>query len=261
MPSPSQYLLRGDIPSRLLLRAAVHTALFGVASWILINCIWAEIMLMVQSLPEGYSISAWLILFVGCGNVGPVLYVNWPEGWQLYGLATHIQFLLAAAVTIAGLYAVFWDHTVDIDGTDHSICLFLLVFAGNVVSTLMAVSFYPFVGQLPRRCTTALGVGEAFSGIVPSVLALAQVRSISLRSLDIRGERPPPPPHQALSDTSLAQLLNGLSSLWPLLPCDSPPFGLSSRATLVRLSLPLSRQMPFSLPILTPYCPTLASRL
>jgi len=42
----------------------VLAALFGVASWVAINGLWVELPLLVQALPEGWSLPSYLSVII-----------------------------------------------------------------------------------------------------------------------------------------------------------------------------------------------------
>ena len=57
--------------------AFAHRALFmmlGIGSWITINGIFLEMPLLVDELPEGWSLPAYLAVVTQLGNIGPVVY-------------------------------------------------------------------------------------------------------------------------------------------------------------------------------------------
>ena len=47
---------------------------FGTASWISINGLWVELPLLVNELPESWSLASYLSIIVQIANVGPLLY-------------------------------------------------------------------------------------------------------------------------------------------------------------------------------------------
>lgn len=77
--------------------------------------------------------------------------------------------------TLACLFlAIFWDHTVYIGGSLHSLPLLILFGILCLVDTTSSVTFLPFmVGFQPMFITTYY-IGEGMSGLIPSILVLAQ---------------------------------------------------------------------------------------
>mmetsp|Transcript_37308 Transcript_37308/g.48264 ORF Transcript_37308/g.48264 Transcript_37308/m.48264 type:complete len:247 (+) Transcript_37308:266-1006(+) len=60
-------------------------------------------------------------------------------------------------------------------GQDHSVGLLFGSFVGGSVDCLTSLLFYPFAAQFPSFITSYLLAGEAFTGLLASVLASAQM--------------------------------------------------------------------------------------
>lgn len=52
----------------------VLAILFGTASWISINGLWVELPLLVNVLPESWSLASYLSIIVQIANIGPITY-------------------------------------------------------------------------------------------------------------------------------------------------------------------------------------------
>ena len=61
------------IKSRLVL-IDVLAILFGISSWISINGLWVELPLLVNRLPESWSLASYLSVIVQIANLGPITY-------------------------------------------------------------------------------------------------------------------------------------------------------------------------------------------
>ena len=61
------------INSRLVL-IDVLAMLFGISSWISINGLWVELPLLVNELPESWSLASYLSVIVQIANLGPITY-------------------------------------------------------------------------------------------------------------------------------------------------------------------------------------------
>ena len=61
------------LKSRLVL-IDVLAILFGVSSWISINGLWVELPLLVNRLPESWSLASYLSVIVQIANLGPITY-------------------------------------------------------------------------------------------------------------------------------------------------------------------------------------------
>ena len=61
------------IKSRLVL-IDVLAILFGISAWISINGLWVELPLLVNKLPESWSLASYLSVIVQIANLGPITY-------------------------------------------------------------------------------------------------------------------------------------------------------------------------------------------
>lgn len=72
------------------------------------------------------------------------------------------------------LLAFLWDKTSTIAGTEHSTALFVLQFFLALVDCTSSVAFLPFMSIFKPQYMTAYFIGEGFSGLIPSLVALGQ---------------------------------------------------------------------------------------
>ena len=61
------------LKSRLIL-IDVLAILFGISAWISINGLWVELPILVNKLPEKWSLASYLSVIVQIGNLGPITY-------------------------------------------------------------------------------------------------------------------------------------------------------------------------------------------
>ena len=167
--------------------AFAHRALFmmlGIGSWITINGIFLEMPLLVNELPEGWSLPAYLAVVTQFGNVGPLVYglidrhlrktnanaaaVGVPPAAAtavLLSLSTFAMFLLACGV---------WRSVTVVCGRPHAVALLGLAFVASLADCTSSLVFWPFVAGCRPRFILALAVGEASSAVVAAGLALLQ---------------------------------------------------------------------------------------
>uniref|UniRef100_A0A674N7R8 Riboflavin transporter n=1 Tax=Takifugu rubripes TaxID=31033 RepID=A0A674N7R8_TAKRU len=48
-------------------------AMFAMGSWISVNSLWVELPVVVNVLPEGWNLPAYLSVLIAFGNLGPVV--------------------------------------------------------------------------------------------------------------------------------------------------------------------------------------------
>ncbi|XP_064640248.1 solute carrier family 52, riboflavin transporter, member 3-B-like [Lineus longissimus] len=149
--------------------------LFGIGSWIAVNGLWVELPLLVQRLPEAWDLPSYLVIIIQLANIGPITYT----------LATTLSkgklkekpvvcLMVIVGATSCLLLAFFWESTSFIGGAEHSTALFVLAFCLAMVDCTSSVVFLPFMSIFKPSYITALYIGEGFSGLVPSLIALAQ---------------------------------------------------------------------------------------
>ena len=155
-------------------------SVFGVGSWLAVNGIWAELSVLVVSLPECYDLPAVFSVVIQLANVGPILY-------------TFVRFCLVRCsfrpmvVEIGAVYTLVcvgilscvalsfvWDRTAVIAGDRHSVALIALTFTLALVDCTSSLVFIPFMKHFPACYISALFIGEGMSGVLPSVAALSQ---------------------------------------------------------------------------------------
>ena len=52
----------------------VLAVFFGISSWVSINGLWTQLPMLVNSLPESWSLASYLTVTVQLANVGPIGY-------------------------------------------------------------------------------------------------------------------------------------------------------------------------------------------
>ena len=76
--------------------------LFGISSWISINGLWVELPLLVEKLPESWSLASYLSIIVQIANLGPLTIglLRWichekiPIAWIIVGKVISIIYIL-----------------------------------------------------------------------------------------------------------------------------------------------------------------------
>ncbi|XP_062987319.1 solute carrier family 52, riboflavin transporter, member 2 [Elgaria multicarinata webbii] len=153
----------------------VLVALFGMGSWVSVNSLWVELPVVVNQLPEGWNLPAYLTVLIALGNVGPVSVTlahhfapgRLKEQWLIHA----IQVL---AIGAALFLALFWAHTAVVAGELHSVGFLALAFVLALVCCTSNVSFLPFMYQFPQPFIRTFFIGQGLSSLLPCVLALGQ---------------------------------------------------------------------------------------
>ncbi|XP_071957770.1 solute carrier family 52, riboflavin transporter, member 3-B-like [Antedon mediterranea] len=158
---------------------AVLVVFFGTGSWVAINGLWVELPLLVKlGIPEGYQLASYLTIIIQLANIGPVLFVI-----LSYATPKHIRLEVPAiylvvtiGITACTLLIFFWDGTTywDVVNDYRSTALLILAFFLAIVDCTSSVAFTPFMSRFMNLYVTWYFVGEGFSALLPSLVALGQ---------------------------------------------------------------------------------------
>uniref|UniRef100_A0A3Q3RHC6 Riboflavin transporter n=1 Tax=Mastacembelus armatus TaxID=205130 RepID=A0A3Q3RHC6_9TELE len=148
---------------------------FGLGSWVAVNGLWVELPLIVNTLPEGWELPSYLTVIIQLANLGPLLVTlvhklcprHLKEQVVIYSI-------LSIGILSCILLVFFWDKTMIVAGTSHSIAFFIITFFLSLVDCTSSVTFLPFMMLLPAKYVTTYFIGEGLSGFLPGVVALAQ---------------------------------------------------------------------------------------
>ncbi|KAG7278798.1 hypothetical protein CRUP_019104 [Coryphaenoides rupestris] len=150
-------------------------ALFSMGSWVSVNCLWVELPVIVNVLPEEWNLPAYLSVLIAFGNLGPVavaLTHHWAPGRLNERLVIHgIQVLAVAA---SALLAIFWSTVVEVAGVRRSVPFLLCSFVLALVCCTSNVTFLPFTYSYPPQFVRTFFVGQGLSALLPCLVALAQ---------------------------------------------------------------------------------------
>lgn len=158
----------------------VLTCAFGLGSWVAVNGLWVELPLIVNTLPEAWTLPSYLTVIIQMANVGPLLvavvYKLLP-GRLKESAVNYI--ILSIGVVACVLLAFFWDKTTIVAGELHSTAFFIITFFLALVDCTSSVTFLPFMMRFPAKYVTTYYIGEGLSGFVPGIIGLAQGVGIS----------------------------------------------------------------------------------
>lgn len=150
-------------------------ALFAMGSWISVNSLWVELPVVVNVLPEGWNLPAYLSVLIAFGNLGPIAVTithHCAPGRLNERVVIHcIQVL---AVVTAAFLAIFWSHTVTVAGQERSIPFLLFTFVLSFVCCTSNVTFLPFMFRYPPQYIRTFFIGQGLSALFPCVVALGQ---------------------------------------------------------------------------------------
>ncbi|KAK0146979.1 Solute carrier family 52, riboflavin transporter, member 3-A [Merluccius polli] len=162
-------------PGTMALVVHLLACAFGLGSWLAVNGLWVELPLIVNALPEGWSLPSYLTVIIQLANVGPLLVTLLHKLRPGYLRETAVIYaVLAVGAVACVLLAVFWRVTTVVAGAPRSTAFFALTFFLSLVDCTSSVTFLPFMARLPAEYVATFFVGEGLSGFVPGLVALAQ---------------------------------------------------------------------------------------
>lgn len=163
--------------------------LFSMSTWIDVVGIWVEIPLLVNALPEGWGLPAFLTIIIQCANIGPATYalvykfrskspskntfVKIQRSFVGCDVLVSFVIIVVAALSVF-LMCFFWSYTVIVAGAPHSVPLFVLVCSTSLVSCMSSVVFLPYMARFNAVYISAYYIGQGLSGLVPGLVGLIQ---------------------------------------------------------------------------------------
>lgn len=159
--------------------------LIGLPTWAVIDGTWAVLAELADRLPEGYGISAYLMLSLTLGNV-----TSLAAGYVLTKatraqLRHAIMFVLCFGCVTTLLLAFLWQYTVSAGGGRLSLPLFVIFFGMGACSSVSNVTHYMFVSTCLPSSTTALSLGMGLGSMVAGVLAILQGLLLASRGYSV----------------------------------------------------------------------------
>ncbi|XP_046843368.1 riboflavin transporter 2-like [Xenia sp. Carnegie-2017] len=149
--------------------------LFGIGSWVAVNGIWVELPVLVQHAPESWKLPSVFAVVIQIANIGPLLHTVFNAFWPGKVRDTWIIYIiLSIGIICCGLLVFLWKETGVVLGEEHSVSLIALVFFLAFVACTSSVTFLPFMAVFKKEYMSALFVGAGLSGLLPSLLAVAQ---------------------------------------------------------------------------------------
>lgn len=149
-------------------------ALVGLPTWALIDGTWALLSQLADRVPEGYNISAYLILSLTLGNIVPLASNSLLKSMSLHELRVVMGCILGVGFSCGIGMSLLWHVTVDVAGHGHSVLFCLLFFVVGACSSTSNVTHFTYVSGYASNETTALSTGMAVGSMLAGVLGILQ---------------------------------------------------------------------------------------
>ena len=148
---------------------------FGTGSWIAINGLWVELPIIVPEIPESWSLPSYLTVMIQLANIAPLAFTLGNKCFPrvVYEVPVIYISVLVGVISCA-LLAFFWKETSYIAGAERSTALLVLCFFLSMVDCTSSVAFIPYMAIFREVYMSPYFAGEGLSGLLPSLVALAQ---------------------------------------------------------------------------------------
>ena len=149
--------------------------IFGSGSWIAINGLWVELPIIVQEIPESWSLPSYLTVIIQLANIAPLVFTLGNKFFpRVVREVPVIYFSLIIGIAACALLAFFWKETSYIAGVERSTALLVLCFFVAMVDCSSSVTFLPYMAIFRGVYMSPYFGGQGLSGLLPSLVALGQ---------------------------------------------------------------------------------------
>lgn len=156
---------KGD-EKRISKREGILWFLVGLASWLTINSLFAEMVLLIKHLPEGWKLYSYLTIIIQFGNIGPI--VAGVLGPKYYSHIS-IVIVLIGICSMTGM-ACLWESV----WLGHSVFLFLFTFTASFADCTSSVTFWTLSSYADPGVVVWLSGGESSTSLIANILSLSQ---------------------------------------------------------------------------------------
>ncbi|XP_055325666.1 riboflavin transporter 2-like isoform X2 [Sitodiplosis mosellana] len=149
--------------------------LFGMSSWLGVTSSYLQLPLIISTMPEGWSMPAYMTVVVQSSNIISFAYVFYQKyAPKKLNDAYLIYFTMSMGCLTAIGMAFFYQNTITINGKEHSIAYLIFVFLFATVGTVSSVLFLPFMGRFRECYLVSYMCGQGMNGLFTSILTLIQ---------------------------------------------------------------------------------------
>ena len=153
----------------------ILVVVFGTGSWIAINGLWVELPIIVQEIPESWSLPSYLTVIIQLANIAPLAFTLGNKFFPRVVTEVPVIYICAfVGVASCALLAFFWKETTFIAGAERSTALLVLCFFLSMVDCTSSVAFIPYMSIFREVYMSPYFAGEGLSGLLPSLVAIIQ---------------------------------------------------------------------------------------
>jgi riboflavin transporter 2 len=149
--------------------------LFGLSTWLDVNGVWIQLPLIVNRLPEGWTLPSYLALAGALSNIGPVILMILKLIFkQRLDERIFIYIEIFVGIVSCALIAQYWHKTTYFAGAQRSVPLIILVFLLGTLDATSTVTYSDYMKRYHPKLLNSLYLGESFTTVIPSILASMQ---------------------------------------------------------------------------------------
>lgn len=153
----------------------ILVVIFGTGSWIAINGIWVELPIIVQEIPESWSLPSYLTVIIQLANIAPLAFTLGNKFFPRVVTEVPVIYICSfVGVASCALLGFFWKETTFIVGAERSTALLVLCFFQSMVDCTSSVAYIPYMSIFREVYMSPYFAGEGLSGLLPSIVAIIQ---------------------------------------------------------------------------------------
>ena len=170
--------------SKVFAPVSILISLYALSSWINASALWVELPLMINILPEKWSLPSHLAFMIQCSNIAPVMYsiiskIKTIKSGRSISVVSKSDVTLSLLIICVSflasiLMAFLWDKTVFVAGEERSIAVLCLTGIFSLASCTSSLVYLPFMARFPAAYLSVFYFGLGLSGLLPGLIGLAQ---------------------------------------------------------------------------------------
>ncbi|CAF1438629.1 unnamed protein product [Adineta steineri] len=147
----------------------------NLSSWIDLSGVFAELPIIIPLTPEGWKLPSLIGLCMCAAHIGPLLLIiiRWRQN-NRFSEIPYIYIIIIIGIISCCIMAVSWQKTVVLFGRKRSIWLLSTIFTLGFLDCTSSLVYFDYMKRFRARYLSATFLGEAFTAIPPTLLAVLQ---------------------------------------------------------------------------------------
>ncbi|CAF3397861.1 unnamed protein product [Rotaria sp. Silwood1] len=149
--------------------------IMNLSAWIDIQGIMVELPLIIPLMPEGWALPSAITICMTAASIAPVLVLilRWRQG-KRFSEIPYIYAIIIVGIVSCCMLAFFWQRTAFVFGNQRSVWLLGGIFTLSTVDCTSSLIFFDYMKRFRASYLTAVFLGEGLTGLIPTLLVLAQ---------------------------------------------------------------------------------------